>query len=140
MKKIKFQTTINASSEKLWQVLWSDSTYRQWTAAFTEGSYAESDWQEGSKILFLSTGGNGMFAIIEKSIPGKQMTFRHQGEIKNGVEEKKEWGNAEESYYLQEENGKTELTVEVDATAEFQQYFEDTFPKAMKILKEIAEK
>ena len=88
---LKFQANINAPKEKVWEILWNDQTYRKWTAAFTEGSHAESDWNEGSKILFLSPKGDGMFSVIDKKIPNEQMTFRHLGEIKNGVEETKEW-------------------------------------------------
>src|SRR4051794_34232958 len=59
MKKEKFSINIKASAKKVWQVLWSDATYRQWTSAFSEGSYAVSDWKQGSKIQFLSPNGDG---------------------------------------------------------------------------------
>ena len=139
MSTLKFITKINAPKEKVWNTLWNDSTYRQWTAAFMEGSYAESDWKEGSKILFLTPKGDGMFSIIEKKVPNKQMTFKHLGEIKNGVEEPKNWEGAKESYHLEEKNGITELDVELDSVGEFEQYFNDTFPKALNRLKEISE-
>lgn len=140
METLKFHSTINAPKEKVWETLWNDNTYRQWTSVFSEGSYAESDWNEGSKILFLSPKGEGMFSVIDKKIPNEQMTFRHLGEIRNGVEEPKEWANALESYHLKENNGKTELTVALDITDEFAQYFNDIFPKALNAVKEIAEK
>lgn len=140
METLKFHSTINAPKEKVWQTLWNDDTYRQWTSVFSEGSYAESDWNEGSKILFLSPKGEGMFSVIDKKIPNEQMTFRHLGEIRDGVEEPKDWANARESYHLQENNGKTELTVALDITDEFAQYFKEIFPKAINAVKEIAEK
>lgn len=141
MSKLRFPVSIKAPKEKVWKNLWDDKTYRQWTAAFMEGSYAESDWKEGSRILFLGPGGDGMFGIIEKLIPNKQMVFKHQGEIKNGAEEKKDWGEARESYYLEEKNGVTELNVEMDSIgADMDGYFMETFPKALAVLKGIAEK
>ena len=139
MTTLKFPIKINATKEKVWETLWNDTSYRQWTAAFSEGSYAVSDWKEGSKILFLIPKGEGMFGIIEKKIPNEQMTFRHLGEVKNGIEETKDWGEATESYHLEEKNGITELNVEMSATPEFEQYFKDTFPKALEILKQICE-
>ncbi len=139
MKKLKFTTTINAPKEKVWKTLWDDKSYRQWTAAFAEGSYAESDWNEGSKITFLTPKGDGMFGIIEKKIPNEQMTFKHLGELKNGIEEPKDWGDATESYHLSEKDGITELTVQMDSTADFEQYFNDTFPKALESVKHISE-
>ena len=64
MTTLNFTTNIKAPAAKVWQVLWDDATYRQWTGAFQEGSYAVSDWKEGSKIHFLSPNGDGMFGII----------------------------------------------------------------------------
>ncbi|MDX1940967.1 MAG: SRPBCC domain-containing protein [Saprospiraceae bacterium] len=139
MKTLHFSTSINAPQEKVWNALWQDANYRKWTAVFHEGSYAESDWEEGSKILFLGPGGDGMFSMIEKKIPNKQMTFKHLGELKNGVEESKGWENARESYFLSEKDGGTELKVELDSVGEFEQYFSETFPKALQLVKEIAE-
>ena len=141
MTTLTFATKINAPKEKVWDTLWNDSSYRKWTAAFMEGSYAESDWKEGSKILFLSPKGEGMFGIIQTKVPNEQMTFKHLGEIKNGIEEPKDWRDATESYYLNEINGVTELSVKLtmDANPEFEQYFNNTFPKALEILKQISE-
>ncbi|HKB45678.1 MAG TPA: SRPBCC domain-containing protein [Chitinophagaceae bacterium] len=139
MTTLKFTTKINAPKEKVWETLWNDTSYRKWTAAFMEGSYAESDWKEGSKILFLTPKGDGMFSIIEKKIPNQEMTFKHLGELKNGIEESKNWEGAKESYHLEEKNGITELDVQLDSVGEFEQYFNDTFPKALNVLKQIAE-
>jgi uncharacterized protein YndB with AHSA1/START domain len=139
MTTLKFQIKINAPREKVWETLWNDTSYRQWTAAFSDGSYAVSDWKEGSKILFLTPKGEGMFGIIEKKIPGEQMIFRHLGEVKNGIEEAKDWGEATESYHLEGKNGITQLNVEMSATPDFEEYFNNTFPKALEILKQISE-
>ena len=139
MTTLKFNAKINAPKEKVWATLWNDTTYRQWTAAFMEGSYAESDWKEGSKILFLTPKGDGMFSIIEKKVPNQEMTFKHLGELKKGVEEPKDWEGAKESYHLEEKNGVTELDVQLESIGEFEQYFNDTFPKALNVLKQIAE-
>ena len=140
MVTLKLTTEILASKETVWEQLWSDSGYRNWTSAFCEGSYAESDWNEGSRINFLSPDGSGMFALIEKNIPLKQMTFKHLGEVKDGKEIPKDWAGGRESYFLDESSNITSLTVELDVTEEFESYFNDTFPKALQILKEACEK
>ena len=80
-----------------------------------------------------------MFSIIDKKIPNEQMTFRHLGEVRNGVEEPKEWANALESYHLNEQNGATELSVSVDISDQFAEQFKTIFPKALETVKEIAE-
>ncbi|WP_037573886.1 SRPBCC domain-containing protein [Sporocytophaga myxococcoides] len=142
---LKFSVRINASQDKVWDALWSDASYRQWTSAFSPGSYAESDWKEGSKIKFLTEEGDGMFSVIEVKKPNTQMTFRHLGIVLKGKEEIKtkeseDWEGAKESYFLSENNGITELNVEVDVTNQYQDYFNKTFPKALEIVKNIAEK
>jgi uncharacterized protein YndB with AHSA1/START domain len=140
MTTTKFNIQINAPKEKVWQVLWSDASYPQWTAAFHEGSYAKGDWQEGSSIQFLAPEGDGMYSRIHKMIPNEQMTFEHLGEIKGGVEQpQSDWAGAKETYYLSENNGVTEVTVELDTVDEYLQYFKDTFPKALQLLKQLSE-
>jgi len=49
---LHIEIDINATKEKVWDILWNDATYTQWTSIFCEGSHAVSDWKEGSKILF----------------------------------------------------------------------------------------
>jgi len=128
----------------VWNVLWDDVTYRKWTSTFSEGSYAVSDWKEGSKILFLSPNGEGMFSTIAKKNPYEFMSFKHLGTVKGGEEqpdngETKKWSGAMENYSLDEKNGVTELTVTMDITEDHEQYFKDTFPKALESVKALAE-
>jgi uncharacterized protein YndB with AHSA1/START domain len=140
MEKMKFSVQINAPKEKVWQTLWSDDSYRKWTAAFHEGSYAKGEWKEGNDIQFLIPEGDGMYSRIQKLVPNQQMTFEHLGEIKGGEKQpQSKWAGALESYYLTENNGITELTVETDLEDEYLQYFKDTFPKALQLVKELAE-
>ena len=146
MEKINFTTSINAPREKVWKVLWDDESYRKWTSAFMEGSYAETDnWKEGSKVLFLSSGGNGMVSKVASNKKNEFMSFEHLGVVKNGVEDTesesvKEWAGARENYRLTEENGKTKLVVDMDSTDEYKDYFAKTFPVALEKVKELAEK
>lgn len=140
MKQLKFKIKVNAPKEKVWDSLWQDANYRKWTSAFAEGSHAVSDWNEGSKILFLGDKNSGMHSIIEKKIPHQQMTFKHMGEVKDGIETTSDWAGSKESYVLSETNGVTELNVELDSTEEFQDYFNETFPKALELVKQISEK
>lgn len=140
METIKLSIQINAPKEKVWEVLWNDDSYKQWTAVFCEGSCVVSDWNEGSKIRFLDANGNGMFSVIEKKKPNQQMSFRHFGEIKDGVEISTEWAGATENYFLAENENGTELTTVMDSNEEFKEYFETTFPKALQIVKQLSEK
>ncbi len=144
MQKIKFSISIQATPAKVWAALWQDANYREWTSAFCEGSYAISDWKEGSKIQFLSPDGGGMYSTIDKLIVDKQMSFKHIGVMKNNEEqplddETKAWTGSMEEYFLTEENGQTVLTTQMDTADSFADYFADTFPKALEKVKAIAE-
>ena len=100
----EFTIIINANPEKVWEVLWGDKTYSQWTAIFSEGSYAKTDWKEGSKVLFLTPDGRGMVSKIKQKIPNQYMLFEHLGVIENNIEnleskEAKEWAGATEAIH-----------------------------------------
>lgn len=146
MQKLTFSTDINATSKKVWDVLWNDDSYRSWTSVFAEGSYAQTDnWKEGTKVLFLSPAGEGMVSRVAANNPNKFMSFEHLGVVKKGVEDTesedvKSWAGAKENYTLTEENGKTKLLVEMDSTDDFKDYFTKTWPLAMDRIKELAER
>ena len=145
MEKKQFKIEIAAPKEKVWKVLWGDTTYPAWTSAFAEGSRAETNWEEGSKVLFLDGKGQGMVSTIAKKIPNEFMSFKHLGTVKDGVEDfeseqTKEWSGALENYLLKTVNGKTELVVDMDIAEEYKDYFMNTWPKALDKVKELAEK
>ena len=137
--QVIFTIEVNVSPQKVWDVLWTDSTYQQWTAVFSEGSRAVSDWEEGSEILFVNADGNGMYSKIEKMTVPSEMSFLHLGEIKDGVRTVTEWGNGYERYFLSEKNGGTELRVTLDSVPEFADFFNATFPKALAVVKTLSE-
>jgi hypothetical protein len=144
MKQLNFSINIDAPKKKVWQVLWNDDTYRKWTEVFSEGSYAESDWNEGSKIHFLSPEGEGMYSKIEKKIPDEYMSFKHLGVMKEGKEqpldeEAKKWAGAMENYTLKQNGNSTELKVDLQIAEGNEKYFDEKFPKALEKVKELSE-
>ncbi len=144
MEKLNFKTIINATPEKIWRVLWDDTTYRQWTKAFSEGSYAETDWKQGSKVLFLDGNGQGMVSRIAENRPNEYMSIEHLGEVKDGVQDTtsdrvKDWAGAHENYTLKKVDGQTELSVEMDITEEFKDMFSQMWPKALENIKRLSE-
>ncbi len=144
MSHEKFSTSIAAPREKVWEILWADESYRNWTSVFSEGSHVETDWKEGSKVLFLDGQGRGMVSKIAKFDAPGFMSFEHLGEVKDGVEDTtsdkvKGWAGSKENYTLKENNGQTTLEVDIDISDDFKEYFLTTFPKALQKVKELAE-
>jgi uncharacterized protein YndB with AHSA1/START domain len=145
MERHTFKVTIDAPRETVWDILWNDETYREWTSVFSEGSRADTDWNEGSKVLFLDGKGNGMVSTIARKKAPELMSFKHLGEVHDGVEDLtsakvSEWSGALETYTLRNVNEKTEMSVEMDLADEFKDYFLETFPKALDKVKSIAER
>ena len=65
--------------------------------------------------------------------------------IDNGKEDTtceavKQWAGSLENYTLKDLDGKTELLVDMDINDDYKEMFEDMRPKALKKLKELAEK
>lgn len=145
MEKLHFSTSINAPKEKVWNVLWDENNYRKWTSAFTEGSHAVTDnWKEGTKVLFLDPKGQGMVSMVAVNKPNEYMSFKHLGEVMNGIEDTtservKAWSGSEENYTLKEAGNKTELSIDMDITEEFKDMFSTIWPKALENVKQLAE-
>ena len=144
MKKEHYSASIRAPKEKVWEILWGKDTYPKWTAVFSEGSTAITDWQEGSKVLFVNAKGEGMMSRVAKRKEHEYLSFQHLGMVSGGEEittgpEVEAWAGAEESYTLTEENGVTKLDVEMDVAEDMLDYFNDTWPKALDVLKELSE-
>ncbi|MGQ0738430.1 MAG: SRPBCC family protein [Bacteroidota bacterium] len=145
MQKINFSANINAPREKVWEVLWDLDAYQTWTKAFAEGSTVTTDnWKEGSKVLFHDGNGAGMVSEVAANRPNEYMSFRHLGMVKDGVEdtssdEVKNWAGILESYTLKDENGITELSIDMDIAEEYKTMFDTMWPNALAILKGLAE-
>jgi hypothetical protein len=147
MHKKHYKITIAASREAVWNSLWDDDSYRDWSSVFAEGSKAITDWQKGSKVLFLDNKNEGMVSVIEDRKTNEYMSIKHLGVVKNGVEEtntedSKVW-HGYENYTLKDVNGKTDLLIDMqlgDIPKEFIEYFDKTWPKALDKIKELAEK
>jgi hypothetical protein len=144
METLHFTTEINATTTKVWQVLWDDVTYRKWASAFCEGSYAMSNWNKGDGVHFLDSTGNGIYSIIDEKIENTLMSFKHIGNIHNFIEmpldeETKLWCNSKETYHLYTENNQTKLTVTIDALENYVGFFNESMPKALEIIKKLSE-
>jgi hypothetical protein len=152
MKKIQFKISINSPVHKVYDFmlgLSDKSTYEQWTAMFNPTSTYEGNWNKGSRILFVGVDEKGekggMVSRIADHIPDKFVSIQHYGLVKGDKEitegpEVEKWANGFENYTFEERNGTTTVTVDLDTTEEFLDYMNQTYPNALKKLKEMCEK
>lgn len=151
MKKITFKTQIKAPAKRVYETMLGlndIATYEQWTAEFNPTSTYEGNWNKGEKMYFVGTDENGkrggMISEIAENIPAEFVSIKHIGmldgetEITSG-EQVDPWAGSLENYAFQESNGITTVTVEMDTAEDYMDYFNGTWPKALKTLKKIAE-
>lgn len=143
-----FEISINAPVHQVFNTMISDQPYREWTSVFSPGSYFNGSWEKGSKILFLGPDkeGNegGMVSKIADNIPDQYISIEHLGMISKGEEittgpDVEAFAGATENYSFYDLGEKTLLKVDVEVSKEYQEYFDNTWPKALQTLKELCE-
>lgn len=151
MKTLKFEILINSPVNQVYDSmlgLQNKSTYEKWTSAFNPTSSFEGSWQSGERIYFVGTGPDGkkggMVSEIVENIPHTFVSIKHIG-ILNGNEEVldgpevEKWAGGLENYHFEQQNGLTMVIVEVDTTADFENYMEEKYPQALHQLKQLCE-
>jgi len=141
---IEKEIKINAPIENVWEVLTSDEMYRKWTIVFCEGSHFETDWKEGSKVLFKTPLGEGLVSKIIESRPNEIISLEHQGVLFNNEEvfdneEAEKWKGLKEIYSLSDQDGNTVLKIYQELDKSYEEWSSHTWNMALKILKELAE-
>ena len=144
MGQLRFDLTIHAPREAVWDALLGPATYRIWTAAFAEGSFYEGSWATGERIRFLSPGGKGLTSVIAENRPFEFLSIQHLGLIENGIEDTesdavRSWAPAFENYTLVAEVRATRITVELEVPPDFEDFMQKTWPKALANLKALCE-
>ncbi|SHG43093.1 Uncharacterized conserved protein YndB, AHSA1/START domain [Chryseobacterium oranimense] len=145
METLSYEIEINASPQKVWDVLWDSGTYAEWTRFFGAGSVMKSDWKVGGKTYFLNGEGEGMVSTIDSLDEPHQIIFKHLGMVdKEGNEDTRskevmEWSGCFEKYILIDLEGKTKLHAEVQTEKEWEEHMNTGFTKGLEIVKDLAE-
>ncbi|MHA3891349.1 SRPBCC family protein [Acinetobacter sp. GXMZU3951] len=144
VEHLRYSISIDASPEKVWDILWSPDTYTEWTVYFAEGSKIQTEWKVGARALFLDTQGDGLITTILVYIPNSSVIFQYQGLLQGGIEdlsspEVQQWQGALEQYNLEEVDGKTQLTVELETIDAYKDMMDQAFEHGLKRVKELAE-
>ncbi|ROI09983.1 SRPBCC domain-containing protein [Chryseobacterium sp. H3056] len=145
METLNYEMYINAPIQDVWNLLWNEETYQQWTQFFAEGSQFKSDWKVGGKTYFTDKSGDGMVSTIVSLNEPTEVVFSHLGTYKNGVEDTqsrdvKQWSGTEEKYFLRAvDDNTTELRAIVHADENLVDMMNTGFNKGFELLKKIAE-
>lgn len=146
MKKLEFKIDIAAGRQKVWEIMLDPETYKEWTGVSWPGSYFEGEWEQGQSLKFLGPSGEGTKARLVEHRPYEYSFAEHTAVInKDGSEDRdsdiaKGWVGTTEAYTFTEDNGKTELKVEIDTNPDWEEMFNEGWPGALAKLKEICER
>jgi uncharacterized protein YndB with AHSA1/START domain len=146
MNKVIIQKSIdiNAPAEQVWKVLTEDSLNRQWFAEFSEGTYADTDWKQGSKAVFVDATKCGIIGHIEETTAPEKLVVVYDGQVVNGEEDftsevAQQIKGGKESYYLAHNNGTTQLKIEQDSSDEYYDMMSGMWDKALQKIKKLSE-
>ncbi len=143
-RPIDQEIDIDAPRERVWDVLTGDATYRQWTAEFAEGSYAETDWQQDSSVRFLGPDGTGLLGRVVVSRRPELLDVEYDGVVGAGRDDTtselaRGWAGSHETYRLAEADGGTHLVISAPMEDAYYDDMVEAWGRALAKVKELAE-
>lgn len=145
MKTIKKSIEIDASKEKIWEVLTHDGYTKDWLGVFSPGSHALTDWQLNSKVVFADDSGSGIIGRIIVHDPYELLSIEYYGILSNNTEdfdseEAAIFKGARENYRLSQKDKKTVLDIESDMSEGGFDAMSKAWDEALIRIKDLAEK
>ncbi|MBA4853078.1 SRPBCC domain-containing protein [Emticicia sp. BO119] len=144
MRTIKKSIEINASKEKIWDVLTQDPYNQKWYSIFSPGTYALTDWQLGSKVVFADNSGSGIIGRIIIHDPYELLSIEYYGVLNDNKEdfdstEAQIFKGAHETYRLTSKDEKVVLDIESDMSDGFFDTMSASWDKALIKIRELSE-
>jgi uncharacterized protein YndB with AHSA1/START domain len=147
MLALHFEITITAPIEKVFELMLNPEGYSAWTKIFNETSHYRGKWEKGEKIHFVGSENGkegGMVSRIREFIPNRFVSIEHYGILNEGKEltsgpEVEKWAGGLENYSFETLGNKTLVKVDVNCAADFIEFMETTYPKALETLKNYTE-
>lgn len=143
---IRFETTISATPEAVWELMLGAESYPKWSSAFAEGSYYEGSFSQGARVKFLTpTANEGMLTEIAECKPNEFLSMRHiglvsaDGTVDSESETALKYVPAFENYTFQAVEAGTKVIIDQEVSSDFEQYMKDAWPKALESLKNLCE-
>ncbi|ABS03900.1 SRPBCC family protein [Kineococcus radiotolerans] len=142
-RPIEKEIDVDAPRERVWEVLTGEATYRRWSAEFAEGSYAETDWQQGSSVRFLGPDGTGLVGRVLVSRRPELLDIEYTGVVGGGrddteSEQARLWSGTHEMYRLAEAGGGTLLAISAPMEEAYYDEMVGAWDRALAVVKELS--
>jgi hypothetical protein len=143
-RTIRKSIEINAEAGKIWQTLVRKESIKIWYEAFGKGIVAKTDWQVGSKALFVDEHQCGIVGKITANKPGEMLSIVYQGIVQDGREDyQSEQANnvkgSVEAYRISCSDGKRLLFVQCDMEESYFGYMSNAWDVALEKIKVLSE-
>lgn len=143
MKDKTYSIEINASKQHVWETMLGKETYPRWSKGFSDNPQAIGDWKTDSEIDFVEEGRGGTRAVLEVVDEPNRVLARHIAMLDKDrmpeTEGMENWVGTTEEYRLTEKNGVTNMTVLMHFYQDYEQMFDEGWPKCLQLLKELCE-
>ncbi|NML22808.1 hypothetical protein HHL16_18125 [Pseudoflavitalea sp. G-6-1-2] len=129
---------IDADPQTIWKIVTDPNQY--WGAAFGEGTRAESDWQEGARILWKDGNNNiGAYGKVEVNQPAQYLQLHYTDNPEAGPDAP--LGGYFEKFRLSEKNNNSAmLTIEAGKIEEVHlPNHQEMWDRALEMIKKAAE-
>ena len=129
---------IDANLKDIWDIVLAPNN--KWGDAFGEGAFVETDWKEGSSIIWRDTENNiGAIGIVEVHQPEKYLKLHYYDELKPRPNTM--LGNYYEKLRIASDKDGFTLSVEIGKIAKSDVTFhQEMWDNALNIIKRLAEK
>jgi hypothetical protein len=149
METKTYSIDIAAPARIVWHRMLDDVPYRAWTSEFQPGSHYAGSWELGRDIRFLGPDGDGdesgLLGRIAENVPDERVSIEYLGFVNRGQDDTtsdlaRQIAGNRETYTFAESDGATTLTVQVDLPDEWVADMDAAWPKALAVLKGLAER
>lgn len=129
---------IHAGADQIWNIILNPNN--QWGLAFGGGATAETDWNEGSAIIWRDLSGHiGASGIVEVHEANKYLQLHYYDDVQPAPGST--LGEYYEKYTVVPEDGESVLSIEVGKIAKrYVAHHQEMWEDALKIIKDLAEK
>jgi uncharacterized protein YndB with AHSA1/START domain len=144
-KNVHKTITINATPQKVWQILLESPYIEEWYTEFGEGLKMETNWSQGSTYRVVGNDGWGMTGKIAENTPNKTLSIEYTGIVNGNKDdfdspEAKQWNGNRETYRLSETDEGTKLEIELSTFDKYYDMMSDMWDRALAKIKALSEK
>ena len=101
---------LSAQPARIWEVITNKELIKQWAAAFSPGTYVETDWQPGHTVVWKTAEGEiGAKGVVVANESQKQLKIAYYDSFDK--EPPAEPGKYTETYKIRELDGHTQLLI-----------------------------